>query len=93
MKSTIKKPKSKFDKLSTKCKKDNAHIKSRQNRNVQKVKLELPISPHRPDVLVADRCGDSKQPSLLQKPSCVVKIGERGNSIQQRCFLLLDIQC
>jgi hypothetical protein len=43
---TAKKPKSTFDEPLAKYKKDNAHTKSRQNRAVWKVKLELPVSPH-----------------------------------------------
>jgi hypothetical protein len=31
--------------------------------------------------------------SHLQRPSRIVRITERGNSMQQRHFLLLDIQC
>jgi hypothetical protein len=53
MKSTIKKLKSIFDELLTKCKRGNAHIESKQNHNVQKVKLELTVSPRLADVLVA----------------------------------------
>jgi hypothetical protein len=56
-----KKPKSTFDEPSAKYKKGNAHIKSRQNRTVQKVKLELPVSPRQADDSIAGRRGDSKQ--------------------------------
>jgi hypothetical protein len=46
---TTKKSKPTFDKPSAKYKKGNAHTKSRQNRNVRKVKSELPVSPHQVD--------------------------------------------
>jgi hypothetical protein len=50
---TTKKPKPTFDEASAKYKKDNAHTKSRQNQIVQKVKLELLVSPCQAEVLVA----------------------------------------
>jgi hypothetical protein len=56
-----------FDKPSAKYKKDNAHTKSRQNQNVQKVKLELPVSPCQVNVSVAGRRGDSKQSESSSK--------------------------
>jgi hypothetical protein len=58
---TAKKPKRTFDELSAKYKKVNGHTKDRQNRNVQMVKLELPVFPRQADVSVAGRRGDSKQ--------------------------------
>jgi hypothetical protein len=58
---TTKKLKPTFDKPSTKYKKGNAHIKSRKNCNVWKVKPELPVSPRQADISVAGRCRDSKQ--------------------------------
>jgi hypothetical protein len=67
MKLNIKKPKSTFDELSTKYKKGSAYTKNRQNRNVQKVKPELPISPRQVIVSVAGRPKDSKQPKLFSK--------------------------
>jgi hypothetical protein len=90
---TTKKSKPSFDEPSTKYKKGNTHIKSSRNRNVRKVKPELPISPCQADFPVVGRRGDSKQPkSSLQRPSYVVRIGESGNFIQQHSFLLLNIQ-
>jgi hypothetical protein len=50
---TTKKPKPTFDEPSTNYKKDNADTKSRQNQTVQKVKPELPVSPHQADDSVA----------------------------------------
>jgi hypothetical protein len=46
---TTKKPKPTFDEPSANYKKDNADTKSRQNQTVQKVKPELPVSPHQVD--------------------------------------------
>jgi hypothetical protein len=57
---TTKKSKPTFDEPSAKYKKGNAHTKSRQNRNVQKVKPELPVSPHQADDPVTSRRKDSK---------------------------------
>jgi hypothetical protein len=48
-----KKPKPTFDNPLAKYKKGNAHIKSRQNQTVQKVKPELPVSPCQTDILIA----------------------------------------
>jgi hypothetical protein len=48
-----KKPKPTFDNPLAKYKKGNAHIKSRQNQIVQKVKSELPVSPCQTDILIA----------------------------------------
>jgi hypothetical protein len=67
---TTKKSKPTFNEPSAKYKKGNAHTKSRQNRNVQKVKLELPVFPHSVDISVAGRRGDSKQ----QKSSSKAKL-------------------
>jgi hypothetical protein len=64
---TIKKPKSTFDELWAKYKKDDAYTKNRQNRNVRKVKPELPIFPCQADILVASRRRDSKQPKSFLK--------------------------
>jgi hypothetical protein len=64
---TTKKLKPTFDEPSTKYKKDNAHTKSRQNRTVQKVKPELPVSPCETNVLVASRREDLKQPKSSSK--------------------------
>jgi hypothetical protein len=63
---TTKKSKPTFDEPSAKYKKDNAHTTSNQNRNVRKVKQELPV-PHQADVPVASRRGDSKQPKSSSK--------------------------
>jgi hypothetical protein len=49
-----------FDETSGKYKKGNAHTKSRQNRNVQKVKSELLVSPRQADDSAARRRRDSK---------------------------------
>jgi hypothetical protein len=49
---TTKNLKPTFDEPSAKYKKGNTHTKGRQNRNVQKVKPELRVSPHQADVLV-----------------------------------------
>jgi hypothetical protein len=62
MKPIIKKPKSTFDELLAKYKKGDAHTENRPNRNVRKVKPELPISPRQADVSIAGQHGDSKQP-------------------------------
>jgi hypothetical protein len=64
---TTKKLKPTFDKPSAKYKKGNAHIKSRQNWTVRKVKSEFSVSPCQADVLVAGRRGDLKQPKSSSK--------------------------
>jgi hypothetical protein len=61
VRSTTKKSNPTFDEHSAKYKKDNPHIKSRQNWTVQKVKPELPVFPHQTDDSVAGRRGDPKQ--------------------------------
>jgi hypothetical protein len=70
VKITTKKPKPIFDEPLAKYKKGYAHTKSRQNWIVQKIKPELPVSPHQADVSVAGRCRDSKQ----LKPSSKAKL-------------------
>jgi hypothetical protein len=62
-----KKPNSMFDELSTKYKKDNAHTKNIQNKNVWKVKLELQVFPRHADVSVVGQCRESKQPKSSSK--------------------------
>jgi hypothetical protein len=64
---TTRKSKATFDESSAKYKKINTHIKSRQNRNVQKIKPELPVSPRQADISVAGRRGDLKQPKSSSK--------------------------
>jgi hypothetical protein len=93
VKITTKKPKPIFDEPLAKYKKGYAHTKSRQNWIVQKIKPELPVSPHQADVSVAGRCGDSKQLKPSSWLSCLVRIGELENSMQQCHFPLLDIKC
>jgi hypothetical protein len=58
---TTKEPKPMFNEHFAKYRKGNAHTKSRQNRTIWKVKVELPISPRQSDDSVADQRGDSKQ--------------------------------
>jgi hypothetical protein len=53
VKPSTKKSKPTFDESSAKYKKGNAHIKSRENQNIQKVKLELLVSRCQADVPVA----------------------------------------
>jgi hypothetical protein len=82
MKPTIKKPKATFDELSTKYKKANAHTKNRKIGISGRSNWSFWFPHVNPMFqLLADAEIQSSQ-THLQSPSRIVRIGERGRSIQ-----------
>jgi hypothetical protein len=90
--STTKKPKPTFDEPSAKHKKGNAPKVDKTGMS-RRSNQSFRFPYVRPMFQLLANVEIQSSQSHLQRPSYVDRISERGNSIHQHCFLLLDIQC